>query len=110
MSSPLRAVPLAAAVLLAVSTLPPTAQAQAPIKIGEINSYTGLTAFTVPYRKGAELAIEEINAKGGVNGRKLEAFFRHDGFRPADAVRHAGELLSNENAEPLAGALASNTG
>jgi branched-chain amino acid transport system substrate-binding protein len=110
MRSPLRVLPLAAAVLLAFSTLPPTAQAQAPIKIGEINSYTGLTAFTVPYRKGAELAIEEINAKGGINGRKLEVLFRDDGFKPADAVRHAEELISNEKVDLLAGAFASNIG
>src|SRR3954463_14172595 len=82
------------------------ANAQAPIKIGEINSYTGLTAFTVPYRKGAELAVEEINAKGGINGRKIEGIFRDDGFKPADAVRHAEELISNEKVDFLAGTFA----
>ena len=42
------------------------------IKIGDINSYTRLPGHTVPYKKGAQLAIEEINAKGGVLGKKLE--------------------------------------
>ncbi|MEM8662919.1 MAG: twin-arginine translocation pathway signal protein, partial [Pseudomonadota bacterium] len=41
------------------------ALAQGPIKIGEINSYTRLPAFTEPYKKGWELALEEINAAGG---------------------------------------------
>ncbi|MGA8295360.1 MAG: ABC transporter substrate-binding protein, partial [Rhodoplanes sp.] len=41
------------------------------IKIGEINSYSGLPAFTEPYRKGWQLALDELNAKGGVNGKQL---------------------------------------
>src|SRR4051812_8212961 len=36
---------------------------QGEIKIGEVNSYSGLPAFTEPYRKGLQLAVEEINAK-----------------------------------------------
>lgn len=104
-----RRLPLAVTTLLAtLATLP--AVAQAPIKIGEINSYTGLAAFTEPYRKGAELAIEEINAKGGVLGRTLEVLFRDDGFKPADAVRLAEELISNEKVDLLAGTFASNIG
>jgi branched-chain amino acid transport system substrate-binding protein len=38
------------------------AMAQNEIKIGEINSYSLLPAFTEPYRKGWQLAVEEINA------------------------------------------------
>src|SRR6185503_1704152 len=41
------------------------------IKIGELNSYKVFPAFLEPYKKGMELALEEINAAGGVNGRKL---------------------------------------
>ena len=48
------------------------AGAAEPIRIGDINSYSGMAAFTVPYRNGAHLAIEEINAAGGVLGRPLE--------------------------------------
>ena len=44
------------------------------IKIGEINSYSGLPQFTEPYRKGWQLAIEEINAKGG---RRRQEACRH---------------------------------
>ena len=47
-----------------------SALAQSEIKIGEINSYSLLPAFTEPYRKGWQLAVEEINAAGGVNGKK----------------------------------------
>ncbi len=47
-------------------------QAQQTIKIGELNSYKAQPAFLDPYKKGWEMAIEEINAKGGVLGKKLE--------------------------------------
>jgi branched-chain amino acid transport system substrate-binding protein len=46
------------------------ASAQDTIKIGELNSYKSQPAFLDPYKKGWEMAIEEINAKGGVLGKK----------------------------------------
>ena len=42
------------------------AQNAKPIKIGEINSYSTLPQFTEPYRNGWKLAVEEINAGGGI--------------------------------------------
>src|SRR4051812_27012186 len=85
------------------------ANAQA-IKIGELNSYKVFPAFLDPYKKGWELALEEINAAGGVNGRKLEIVSRDDGGTPGDAVRVAEELLSREKASVLMGTFASNVG
>ncbi|MGH8848152.1 MAG: ABC transporter substrate-binding protein, partial [Polaromonas sp.] len=64
-----------------------TAQAQDVIKIGEINSYKAQPAFLEPYKKGMELAIEEINAAGGVNGKKVQLVIRDDNANPGDAVR-----------------------
>src|SRR5271169_2697638 len=58
------------------------ASAQETIKIGELNSYKTQTAFLDPYKKGWEMAIEEINAKGGVLGKKLEVVSRDDGANP----------------------------
>jgi branched-chain amino acid transport system substrate-binding protein len=80
------------------------------IKIGELNSYKVFPAFLEPYKKGMELALEEINAAGGVNGRKLELVSRDDGGTPGDAVRVAEELLSREKANVLMGTFASNVG
>ena len=80
------------------------------IKIGELISYKVFPAFLEPYKKGWELAIEEINAKGGVNGRKLEVVSRDDGGTPGDAVRVAEELISREKADVLMGTFASNVG
>jgi branched-chain amino acid transport system substrate-binding protein len=80
------------------------------IKIGELNSYKVFPAFLEPYRKGWELAQEEINAAGGLLGRKLEIVSRDDGGTPGDAVRAAEELLSRERATVLMGTFASNVG
>ena len=80
------------------------------IKIGELNSYKVFPAFLEPYKKGMELALEEINASGGVLGRKLELVSRDDGGTPGDAVRVAEELIARERVNVLMGTFASNVG
>ncbi|MDW5442381.1 ABC transporter substrate-binding protein [Polaromonas sp. SM01] len=87
-----------------------TAHAQGVIKIGEVNSYKAQPAFLEPYKKGMELAVEEINAAGGVNGKKLELITRDDNANPGDAVRVAEELISREKIDVLTGTFLSNTG
>ena len=86
------------------------ASAQGTIKIGELNSYKVFPAFLEPYKKGWELALEEINAGGGVLGRKLEVVSRDDQGNPGEAVRVAEELLARENVAFLMGTFASNVG
>ena len=88
----------------------PAAAQQGPIKIGELNSYARWAAFTVPYRNGWQLALEEINAKGGVLGRKLEIVSRDDGATTGDATRVAEELVTRENVAFLFGSFLSNVG
>ena len=83
---------------------------QAQIKIGELNSYKVFAAFLEPYKKGMDLAIEEVNAGGGVLGRKLELVVRDDGGNPGDAVRVAEELIARERVNVLMGTFASNVG
>jgi branched-chain amino acid transport system substrate-binding protein len=87
-----------------------SAWAQSVIKIGEINSYKAQPAFLEPYRKGMEMAVEEINAAGGVNGRKLQLIVRDDNANPGDAVRAAEELIAREQVDVLAGTFLSNVG
>ena len=84
--------------------------AQGPIKIGELNSYKVFPAFLEPYKKGWELAVEEVNAAGGVLGRKIEVISRDDNGNPGDAVRVAEELLSRERVAFLIGTFPSNVG
>ena len=100
-----RAIALAA---LAWVAMP--AQAQNTFKIGELNSYKAQPAFLEPYKKGMELAIEEINAAGGVMGKKFELITRDDNANPGDAVRVAEELISREKIDVLTGTFLSNTG
>lgn len=90
-----------------VLALPAAAQT---IKLGELNSYKVFPAFLEPYRKGMELAQEEVNAAGGVLGRKLEIVVRDDNGNPGDAVRVAEELISREKVAILMGTFASNVG
>ncbi len=81
-----------------------------PIKVGELNSYKVFPAFLEPYKKGWQLALEEINAAGGVDGRKLEVVSRDDGGDPGTAVRVAEELISRDRVSLLMGTFASNVG
>ena len=58
------------ALLLLIVAQPTDVAAQPPVRIGEINSYSGIAAgFTLPYRQAVEMAVEEINAAGGLLGR-----------------------------------------
>ena len=86
------------------------AQAQGTLKIGEINSYKAQPAFLEPYKKGMELAVDEINASGGLLGRKVELLTRDDNANPGDAVRAAEELLTREKVDVLTGSFLSNIG
>jgi branched-chain amino acid transport system substrate-binding protein len=99
---------LLAAALMAA--LVPLASAQSVIKIGEVNSYKVQPAFLEPYKKGMELAVDEINAAGGVGGKKIQLITRDDNGNPGDAVRAAEELVSRENVDVLAGGFLSNIG
>src|SRR5690606_33456457 len=67
---------LALASAAATTVLPSQGAAEEPIRIGELNSYKAIPAFLEPYKKGWELAVDEINAAGGINGRKIEVVSR----------------------------------
>jgi len=92
--------------------LPLAAWAQSgKIKIGEYASLTGKeAAFGQSSHKGTVLAIEEINAAGGVLGRKMEVISRDDNGNPGDAVRVAEELISREKADLIFGTFLSHIG
>src|SRR5437870_2129745 len=92
--------------LLACAALVAVAADAQTIKIGEINSYKVFPAFLEPYKKGMELAVEEINAAGG----KVKLVIRDDGGTPGDAVRVAEELITREKVDLLMGTFASNVG
>lgn len=100
--------------LLFISTcffLIASSQAQSqPIKIGELNSYKSQPSFLEPYKRGWAMALEEVNASGGVLGRKIEIVSRDDLGNPGDAVRVAEELISRDQVSLIFGTLLSNVG
>jgi branched-chain amino acid transport system substrate-binding protein len=72
------------------------AQANQPIKLGFISSLSGAQApLGQPMLLGAEIAVDQINKAGGVNGRKLELVVRDDKAKPADATVAARELAGS---------------
>ena len=81
-----------------------------PIKIGEISSYSALPIGTRGYRQGWELARDEINAKGGVLGRKLEIIARDDAGKPDVAITQAAQLVDAEQVDLLTGTILSHVG
>ena len=98
------------AAVAALATLPLAAFAQDTIKIGEINHYKRLAAFAGPYKLGIELAVQQINDAGGVQGKPLEFIFRDDQGKPGEAIKIAEELMTKDGAVMLTGTILSNVG
>lgn len=80
----------------------PAAKGAAPaaggtIKIGVPTVQTGqLSVFGIPQRKAAELAIEEINQAGGINGRKFEPFYEDTGGTVEQGVAVFQKLVNRD--------------
>jgi len=92
----------------AVALSPLAARAADTIKIGWPMPLSGPAAvYGVPVTKGAELAVADINAKGGVLGRKLELLPRDSKANADEAVRLARELIIKNNVDFLSGTLTS---
>ncbi len=83
----------------------------APVKIGYLASLTGFcSTFSQEYVKGAELAIKQINAQGGVQGHKLELIVRDDKATPNTGVSQARDLVLSSHVKYLAGTCSSAVG
>lgn len=89
---------------------PIPASSQETIRVGELTSYNKFAAFNAPYRNGWQMALDEVNAAGGVMGKQLEIISRDDGGTTGDAVRVADELVSRENVSFIFGTFLSNIG
>ena len=85
--------------------------AQETIKIGAMYPLTGGGAvYGVPAMVGHQLAIEEINARGGVMGRKLESIERDDKMNPSAASATMKELITKDKVNLVLGGLSSAVG
>lgn len=100
------------AIVIAVGALGAgTAFAQQPIKIGAMYPLTGGGAvYGVPAMAGHQLAIEELNARGGILGRKIESVERDDKMNPSAASSTMKELITKDKVDIVVGGLSSAVG
>jgi len=85
---------LVAGSLVAASSTTALAQANGPIKIGVIAEVQSIAGAATP--GGAQIAADEINAKGGVNGRKIEIVTYDNKSSSADSVRAFQRAVSED--------------
>jgi branched-chain amino acid transport system substrate-binding protein len=96
------------AMIVAASLVPAAAVAQDTIKIGFPMPLSGpASVYGVPITKGAEMAVQEINASGGILGKKVELLTRDSKASADEAVRLARELIIKNGVDFLSGTLTS---
>ena len=99
---------LASHLLLTLVVLALALRAQDTIKIGEYASLTGKEAsFGQQSHKGLTLAIEELNAAGGVLGKKLELITEDNQTKPGESATAVKKLISRDKVVALIGEVAS---
>src|SRR5213592_1292208 len=83
------------------------AQSKDPVRIGFPLPLTGPFApIASDMKQGAELAIDELNAKGGILGRKVELLIRDDQLKPQVGAQRTQELIEKEGCQFIVGGLA----
>ena len=96
----IRSLPLICAVLTLTAA---SALAADPIKIGEINPFSGpLAKYGLELARGHELAVDEVNAKGGLLGRKVE-LIRGDATNPQQAIASVEQLATRDKVDLFSG-------
>jgi branched-chain amino acid transport system substrate-binding protein len=100
-----RSLRIALTLLALVAALPVAAGAQAPpIRIGFASAMSGPAAITGEgVRWGATLAVDEINAKGGIMGRKIEPYFADNKATPGEAVSAVRKLADVDKVDVIIG-------
>src|ERR1700734_661341 len=94
----------AGAAALASGLARPAIAASDPIRIGFLPALTGPSSSTgVAINRGTLLAIDEINAAGGVNGRKIELISRDTQSDPTKAVNAVAELIGRQKVSVMWG-------
>ncbi len=102
---------LGLSLVLTAALVPGAAVAQKAIKVGYPVILSGPGALIgEPSLKGAQMYVEELNAKGGVLGRKVELVVRDTKGNADEAVRVARDMILRENVDFLVGTLTSAEG
>jgi branched-chain amino acid transport system substrate-binding protein len=90
--------------LLALVVAGVTAEAQAPVRLGASLSLTGTYAKLGNYQKeGYQTCVKEINAKGGLLGRKVDLVLYDDQSTPATGVRLYEKLITEDKVDAVMG-------
>lgn len=85
------------------AALMPTAWAQQPIKVGALNPYSGpLALYGTEVTRGYEIAVDKLNAAGGVLGRKIE-LVRGDVSTPQQGIATVEQLVSRDKVDLFVG-------
>jgi branched-chain amino acid transport system substrate-binding protein len=93
-----------AVVMLTLAVLPAGAQAPQPIRVGFSSAMSGPSAITGEgVMWGATMAVDEINAKGGIMGRKVEAYFGDNKGTPGEAVSAVRKLVDVDKVDVIVG-------
>src|SRR5438445_4522990 len=94
------------AVSLASGLASPAIAQNEPIRIGFLPALTGPSSSTgIGINRGTELAVEEINAAGGIDGRKIELIVRDTQSDPTKAVNAVAELAQRQKTAIIFGPL-----
>ena len=90
--------------VLASSLARPAIAAKEPIRMGYLPALTGPSSSTgIGINRGVQLAIDEINAAGGIDGRQIELITRDTQSEPTKAVNGAAELAKGEKVSVVIG-------
>jgi branched-chain amino acid transport system substrate-binding protein len=91
---------------IAAGLAKPAIASSEPIRVGYLPAITGPSSSTgVGISRGTQLAVQEINAAGGINGRQLELVARDTQSDPTKAVNAAAELTNKEKVQVIFGPL-----
>src|SRR5262249_40549105 len=94
----------AGAAALAGGIAKPAIAAKEPIRVGYLPALTGPSSSTgIGINRGIQLAVQEINAAGGIDGRQLELITRDTQSDPTKAVNGAAELTRGQNVSAVFG-------
>jgi len=94
---------VSAAVLLVALTIAPAFSAET-IKVGAILAVTGPASFLgAPEARTLEMMVEEINAKGGIKGKKVELIIKDSGASPEKALSFAKQLIEEDKVLAIIG-------
>jgi branched-chain amino acid transport system substrate-binding protein len=84
------------------------AKKEAEIKVGEYGSLTGGTAtFGTSSKNGIELFVDNLNAQGGIGGKKIHILVEDDQSKPEEAATAVNKLIAQDGVVAVLGEVAS---